>query len=142
MTVGNRVEPSELQEGIRMTLTSRILAIIAVTLVASPANAWRSTIDASVRRNTETMLRQYTLYGDFCQVAYIGRIAVSPAPRLGTLRFEEGTEIDTKFVCKGRQLPYQRIYYRAGSVAGDHQFKIYVSDGARLQEVKVLVHVR
>lgn len=82
------------------------------------------------------------LYGNFCQRAYIGKIAVRPDPRLGSLVFKEGEEEHPELGCKSDKIPFTAVLYKAGSMAGDDKFTLYVSDGWDMQAIKVMVHVR
>ncbi len=66
---------------------------------------------------------------------------VSPDPKLGVLRFEEG-ETSSTSVCRGNSIPFTRVLYRAGSQAGDDVFSFYISNGSILEPVKIIVHVR
>jgi hypothetical protein len=105
------------------------------------AGIYNTPVERVAKRGQEIIVAQYNVYFGFCQPAYVGRIGVSPNPKLGSLRFEEGQNSNTT-VCNGKSIPFTRVLYRAGAQAGDDVFSIFVFDGSALEQVKVIIHVR
>jgi hypothetical protein len=122
----------------------RVLAtvIVLVGTMGTPSLAWPESVEITARRGQISGIMKMLLYGDFCQRAYIGKIAVRPDPQLGSLIFKEGEEEHPELGCKDAKIPFTGILYKAGAKSGDDKFTLYVSDGWDMQAIKVTVHVR
>ncbi|WP_293858980.1 hypothetical protein [uncultured Alsobacter sp.] len=98
-------------------------------------------MDRVVKRRQSVIVSQFSLLKEFCQPGHIGRIGIDPAPKLGTLRVETGTSTRNP-ACPGVAVPYTRVTYVAGRVAGEDAFTLWVTNGEALEPIKVTATVR